>query len=183
MSSGKCKEHTIDYVKSRLSYDPETGGISWASVDPRSGNKVGDKAGTILKVRGGLKYLSVRLQRVPYLGHRLAWAIHYGVWPSGQIDHANGNGLDNRIENLRDVSASVNHRNSKIPSDNKSEVIGVYKHAKTGKWAATIRVDGKSLWIGYYERIEEAAAARKAAEEKFGFHLNHGLTKAERETR
>ena len=43
--------------------------------------------------------------------HRVVWAWHHGRLPTMQIDHINGNGFDNRIENLREVSQSENMRN------------------------------------------------------------------------
>ena len=42
------------------------------------------------------------------------------------------------------------------------------------KWAAAIYVNGKLIYLGGYKKIFDAACARKSAERKYGFHLNHG---------
>jgi hypothetical protein len=62
-------------------------------------------------------YFIIKLNRKTYKAHRIAWLLTYGSWPEDQIDHINGNGLDNRLENLRDVSNRENLRNKKIPKE------------------------------------------------------------------
>ena len=100
--------------------------------------------------------------------HRVAWAIHYGKWPTGQIDHINGKRDDNRIENLRDVSGIENHRNMKRPLTNTTGHIGVYAHGD--KW----RVKVKNIHIGVFDSFENAVSARFDAASRLGFHKNHG---------
>jgi hypothetical protein len=107
--------------------------------------------------------------------HRVAWAVYHGQWPDGQIDHIDGNRLNNRIENLRDVSASQNRKNTKKRKDNTSGIVGVCFDKQTGKWIAKINVSGSNKTLGRYSDIEEATLARKSAEIKYGFHANHGM--------
>jgi hypothetical protein len=106
--------------------------------------------------------------------HRVAWAIYYGRWPNGHIDHINQQRNDNRISNLRDVTQAENSQNKRMHKNNKSGVIGVSWYPSTKKWAADIGINGKRTRLGYFASIEEAAAARKVAEHKYGFHPNHG---------
>ena len=47
--------------------------------------------------------------------HVVVWAWHNGRFPTMQIDHINGNGFDNHIENLREVSGSENKKNTLYP--------------------------------------------------------------------
>ena len=108
-----------------------------------------------------------------YLAHRVIWAMMHDEWPD-TIDHINGVPSDNRIKNLRSVSQSENCRNAKRPSNNKSGVCGVCWHKQKNKWAAQIKAGGKQKNLGYFDDFDDAVAARKKAEIKYGFHHNHG---------
>jgi len=74
-----------------------------------------------------------------------------------QIDHKNGNGLDNRRSNLRFANVQQNRMNSKKQNRFSSRYKGVhyYKHAR--QWKAQIRYNGIQLYLGYY-RVETDAA-------------------------
>lgn len=106
------------------------------------------------------------------LAHRVIWAFAYGKWPHNHIDHINGNPADNRILNLRVVTRSENRKNSARPNNNTSGVCGVTHFGK--KWQAQIRTDRKLIHLGTFPTRDEAVAARKSAEQKYGFHPNHG---------
>lgn len=108
------------------------------------------------------------------LAHRVAWALHYGEWPDGQIDHINGDKADNRLDNLRVVTAQGNAKNRPLRSDNTSGHVGVYWVTETKQWMAQIKVDGRQVTIGRYKTFEDAVVARKKAEEVHGYHANHG---------
>ena len=89
------------------------------------------------------------------------------------VDHINGDGLDNRRENLRVCTTQENCWNSKKKTTNKSGFKGVSIHV-SGKWRATIFVSGKQISLGLYQSPEDAAEAyKKAASEKFGIFANH----------
>ena len=110
------------------------------------------------------------------LGHRLAWLIHTGKMPKGQIDHINGDVTDNRWCNLRDVTASENQKNAKRSARNTSGMVGVRRAVKGrfNKWHAFITHDRKLRSLGYFHCFADAARARRAAERELGFHSNHG---------
>jgi len=80
-------------------------------------------------------------------------------------DHINRNKLDNRRINLRAVTQSVNGHNCKLSKNNKSGYNGVewYKN----RWVANIKVNYKKIYLGRYEKLEEAVKARKKAEEVY----------------
>ena len=109
------------------------------------------------------------------LAHRAVWALINGRWPSAQIDHIDGNPQNNSPENLRDVLPAENQRNMSLFVTNTSGICGVFK--KDGKWAASIKVDGKSIHLGTYTDKAQAAAARWGAERALGFHPSHGRPK------
>ena len=88
--------------------------------------------------------------------------------PSGtEVDHINGDRLDNRRENLRVVSRHLNQVNRhKLSRNNKSGVRGVtVQQYKTGtSYIAQIVNHGEYHYLGSFGSLEEAAKARRAAE-------------------
>lgn len=79
--------------------------------------------------------------------------------PSKQVDHINGNGLDNRRFNLRICTNSQNHFNTKMYKNNPSGFKGVYFHKLMKKWQAKIMKNGKEYRLGYFKSAIEAAMA------------------------
>ena len=158
-STTPANELTAEYLRSVLHYDSDTGIFTW-KVRTANRVKVGDVAGC----PGGGGYLRLRLQSRPYQAHRLAWLHTYGVWPKDQIDHTNRIRTDNRISNLREVTNKQNGQNRSKRSDNTSGHPGVSWHKRISKWRAQIRHNQKRIHLGYFTNIEDAIAARKAAE-------------------
>ena len=163
---------SAEHARGVLNYDHISGTITW-KVDCRGGIRAGAEAGC-LAVRGRVTYRAIRLNGHLYLAHRLAWFLYYGVWPSSQIDHIDGDGLNNSIENLRDVSHRENKLNHPIPASNTSGAVGVYWWKRDKCWRASIGVNGKQVNLGLFNTFEEAYSARKDAEAKYGFHKNNG---------
>lgn len=119
-------------------------------------------------------YVIFSLFKRLYKGHRVAWAVHYGFWPDGHIDHIDGNRSNNRIANLRVVSRTENNMNMARKSNNTSGHTGVSRTKSGQRWRARIQVNGNYKTIGSFATKDEAIAARKAAEVQYGFHPNHG---------
>lgn len=95
--------------------------------------------------------------------HRLILGI---TEPKVQIDHVNGNKLDNRKDNLRICNCSQNQANISVHKRNKVGYKGV--RFKAGKYEVNIWKD-KSIYLGRYKTLEEAAKVYdKAAVELFG---------------
>ena len=90
------------------------------------------------------------------------------------VDHISGDTLDNRRINLRIVSFTDNCRNASCRVDNKSGKSGVGWIDRLGKWQARISEGGNKINLGFFSRIEDAIAAREAAEVSLGYHGNHG---------
>lgn len=112
-----------------------------------------------------------------YLSHRIIWKMVYGTEPL-VIDHINGDGHDNRIDNLRSVTQATNSRNACIKNTSKTGVNGVSFHKQTGKFRANVTVGGKQFHLGLFKTLDEATAARQLAEKEHGFHKNHGRAAA-----
>ena len=83
------------------------------------------------------------------------------------IDHINRNPLDNRRDNLRIVSIQENLMNQGINKNNKSGVSGVSWNKKRNKWVAKIMYKNKHIFLGRFEKLEDAGKARKDAEIKY----------------
>ncbi len=126
---------------------------------------------------GKAGYLEGQILGYRCRAHRVAWLLYCGEWPNGYIDHINGNPADNRIDNLRCVSHSENCRNVALKSNNKSGATGVYYNKENRRWIAQIAYDGKTNHIGSFKTLAEAKVARKIAEEKHGYHPNHGQSR------
>lgn len=89
--------------------------------------------------------------------HRLVMGCRRG---DGKIiDHKNGNGLDNRKENLRFCTATENARNAKKSNKVRSRYKGAYYHQAERVWRAQIKVGGKLKQLGRFQTEREAAIA------------------------
>ncbi len=86
------------------------------------------------------------------------------------VDHLNGNGLDNRRVNLRLATTQENGRNRKRATNNRSGKTGVYFRANHNRWYADIKIGGKKIALGTFERLDDAVAARIEAEKQYGFY-------------
>lgn len=85
------------------------------------------------------------------------------------VDHINHNPLDNRKCNLRICTQQENSFNKKKMSNNTSGVIGVLWRKDINKWIAQIRINGKYIYLGCFDTLEQAIEVRKKAEiEYFG---------------
>lgn len=180
------KQIAIELLSESIIYNPNTGEMIWRKRPAHhfSGKRisaeklakfVNDKyAGTpALNYLGDDGRLHGRLGGVMIRAHVAAYALHYGRWPSGEIDHKNGNPSDNRIKNLRDVRHIENMKNRKVPSNNKSGVMGVGWCSFSKKWRSTITSNGRRICLGRYHCFGQALFARRKAERKLQFHPNH----------
>jgi hypothetical protein len=174
-------------VSALLKYDSETGKLYWLerpvelfkgdnignAVAARRWNKMyaGQEAFICLSNSG---YRKGNIFGRPYLAHRIAWLLCMGDWPSGVIDHIDGNKLNNTLRNLRDASYSENGCNGKMRSDNTSGVTGVYWNKKARKWQAQMSLHGRWKSLGAFDSLDDAAAARREANIKYGFTERHG---------
>ena len=142
-------------------FEYKEGNLYW-KFKPNRRIKIGSKAGCLHSTG----YVHLRINSVPYKMHRIIWAYHYGAIPSNlQIDHIDGNKLNNIIKNLRLATHSQNNSNNKrARRDSTSNILGVYWHKTRSKWTAQINSNKKKIHLGLFVNQEDAIAARKAAE-------------------
>ncbi len=143
-----------------LRYEPDTGRLVWL-VDRPPRMKAGDEAGC---VRNDGRYRTLVLHQKRYYAHRVIWQLVHGPIADGLcIDHIDGNGLNNRIENLRVVSLATNQRNRVVSRNNTTGVSGVFDH----KGGFSVYCAG--LYVTYSKDFFEACCARKSAELRAGY--------------
>ena len=143
---------SAERLRELLHYEPTTG--AFTRLQQRGSAKVGDHAGCM----GNHGYTRILIDGVSYLCHRLAWLYVYGIWPDDQIDHRDGNRLNNRIANLREATYTENSHNlHKAQRNSKSGLLGVTD--VNGKWGARIMSFGKQRRLGVFKTKEEASAA------------------------
>ena len=176
-------------LHNHFTYNHETGDLLWK---PRSGKDRHEKtfntkcAGKTaahemkrINPKSRTTYFRTVLYNQHYLTHRIAWAMHYGEWPEKPmvIDHIDGNGLNNRIDNLRLVTAAGNIRNCRLSKNNTSGVNGVWYHKQCKKWVAELMYNRKKISLGLFEDINDAKLATESARMALGFHDLHGVDK------
>ena len=147
----------LEKLRKRVCYDKDTG--LFKSLVKTNRWEVGQVLGT----KKGDGYLSIMVEGKNYLLHRLAFLFIEGKLPSGLVDHINCVRDDNRWVNLRHACSTLNARNTLIAKNNTSGVKGVSWHKRAGKWQAFISVDSKPVYLGLFESIEAAEAARHMA--------------------
>lgn len=94
--------------------------------------------------------------------------------PDGKnVDHINGDTLDNRKSNLRLCSRHENSFNRKMNKNNKAGYKGAYWDKRKNKWKCCVRFEGKAINVGYFDNKKDAAIAYdKKAKELFGEFAN-----------
>jgi hypothetical protein len=165
---------TIELLRDRLTYDSSTGVFTFRKTSGRA--VAGKVAGCNHQHNDSphLWYQVIGIEKQYYKAHRLAWFFVYGVDPGAQeIDHIDGNGLNNAITNLRICTSSQNNQNRRRRLDNSSGFNGVDYVKRSKKFRARICKDGKLTHIGMFQTAEEAFAAHEAARSSM-FDNSHG---------
>jgi hypothetical protein len=101
-----------------------------------------------------VQYYYVNIKKRLYAVHRIAWFLFYNEWPKLDIDHIDGNGLNNAITNLRHVSRRINALNA--IKHRAGKLGGCYFNKVMKKWQAQIHYNGKTRSIGIFETEKEA---------------------------
>jgi hypothetical protein len=155
-----------DDVRRTFTYD--NGVLRWKVAHGQRG-----QVGAIAGSKGLEGYVKVKWNRRMYQAHRLIFAFHHS-WLPEEVDHINGDRSDNRIENLRAATKSLNQRNAKRRADNRSGVKGVCWCERDQRWIATVYRNRKIIYQRYFRDLTDAAqAVQKAREDAHGEFARH----------
>ena len=150
-------------------FDYIDGGLYWKN--PTHGKAVkGSKAGFI----NNMGYYQISIYGKKFTEHQIVYLMKNGFIPK-EIDHINGNKIDNRIENLREVTRMQNMYNKTAYKSNTSGSKNVSWKAKINKWQVAISYEGKRKYLGVFEDFEFAELVATEARNKYhGEYANHG---------
>jgi hypothetical protein len=167
---------TQTLITKLIEYDPNTGVVTRIGRIVR-GDRI-KKHHYIPTARSTHGYLQMTICDKTYDIHRLIFLLIDGQFPTDDVDHIDGNRINNKWVNLRKVSRGVNLHNLGVKSNNTSGVTGVGLHKTTGKFRASICSHGVQEHLGVFNTIEEATRVRHAAEIRLGFSVDHGVRPA-----
>ena len=149
-------------------FEYRDGELYWR-VKPSRGVSVGDKVGTVCSTG----HRRVMYKRKLYGVHRIIWLMHHGVLPN-EVDHADTNKLNNKIENLR-LADRKNQQNVGFRCDNTSGAKNVYWHKVTKRWSVIVTANKIRRSLGYFDNFELADLVATEARNKYhGAFANHG---------
>jgi hypothetical protein len=98
--------------------------------------------------------------------HQIVFVMHHGYMPN-IIDHIDGNRLNNKIENLREVTRSENGYNRKIHKNNKTGYKNVTWISRISAYCVKLNVNKKRMHFGYFDDLELADLVATMAREKY----------------
>ena len=152
-----------------FNYDKDLGVLLWKTNKPK--RPAGSQAGNI---KSDGRYITMHATinglKNRYYAHRIIWEMHYGEIKKPMcIDHIDGNGLNNKIDNLRIATLSENQRNRKIGKSNKTGIHGLIIHS------GGFSVYCAQKYISYHKDFFEACCSRKSQESKMNFGKSNGI--------
>jgi hypothetical protein len=164
---------TQEHVRELFDYH-EDGYLIWKSKKSYHKCRFGTRAGSLNKIH---KRHFVSIDNILYAVSHVVFIWHHG-WLPEKVDHIDVDSLNDRIGNLRPATHSDNVRNIKRPPHNTSGFKGVHFNRfgnRSKPWRASIRVNRKTLHLGYYSTPEAAHAAYcMSAKKYFGEFFNPG---------
>lgn len=174
-------------IRSLLLYDPGTGKLTWERREPSmfidhgghspehqcsrwNGSFALTEAFTCLTNTG---YKHGRIFGKGYLAHRVIWALWNGEWPNTDIDHRDRDKTNNRIDNLRLATKSLNGANMSHIQGGTSRFRGVCWSKVAKKWISYITHQQKRHYLGtFIDEVQAARAYDAAAKKAFGPFAN-----------
>lgn len=144
----KANKITLEQALLKELFEDKDGQLVWKTKPNNLKHLIGKIAGCLHKSG----YRTVKIGQTSYPAHRLMWIYHNGsIDESLQVDHINGNKDDNRIENLRLVTAQQNcYNRSRLNSK------GYSWNKKDKRWQASIWLNGSLKYLGSFVDEQQA---------------------------
>jgi hypothetical protein len=152
-------------LRAAMEYYPELGVFVWLKPSAYHCEKANTEAGGPVPAGNGKFYHVITFKGRKFKRSRLAWLYMMGEWPPHQVNHINGNSLDDRWENLRSATATENAWNHKGRAKKSGLPMGVRE--MNGRFQARIAVNRKMRHLGCFETPEMAEAAYRNAREVY----------------
>ena len=167
------QDKALDILPSLFRYEPESG-----TLYQKTGKSL-DREITNLDDNGFLcTPITINNNRSIYMAHDIVWAIVYGKWPEEPIIHADGININNKIENLIETGAYFCKKIAEAKIEGKEEkndtkgINGVSFQKARGKYIAYLRHNSKLVYLGSFEKLEDAVAQRVNGEMNVELHKN-----------
>lgn len=159
---------TRDRLLEKLEYQEDTGEFIWKATTCR-----GQIAGHVAKERGK-SYRRIRIDDELIMAHALVWLVVHGEFPHHEIDHIDGNGLNNRVSNLAKSNRLKNNSNTRQRSDS-AEHRSVYPNGNF--WYTIVKYAKKEFSVTGFDTPDLAAKARNFLETLIPRGSSHGQDK------
>jgi len=159
---------TLGQLKARLHVDVVAGAVTWIDATKQHVGLNGKVAGGPRANHCGKQYWHVKVNSQPIKRSHIVFLFATGRWPVHQIDHINGDSLDDRISNLREASQTQNAWNHKTRAKTSTCPMGVRK-LPSGRFQARIAVEKRKVCIGTFDsEIQAEQAYQQKRKELFG---------------
>jgi hypothetical protein len=165
-------------LRALLRYNKRTGQLFWKKRPRSMFNNMYSQKGWNVRFAGSEAFTAVNhgyrrgmIRPIHVYAHQVIWKMMTGL-DAPELDHIDGNRLNNAWRNLRLAPSGVNQKNSTKRQDNTSGHVGVVRRGE--RWIAQFGVNGTTKHIGIFETKEAAIKARELVEREYGFHPNHG---------
>lgn len=159
---------SLEYLKTRIAVDIESGKAYWIDATKHHKALNGKEAGSPRRNGSGKYYWHVKIDSLAIKRSHIVFLFATGKWPALQIDHRNGNSLDDGFKNLREATQTQNAWNHKGRSKATDLPMGIRK-LSSGMFQARIACNKKTQTIGTFSTAESALSAyQEKRNELFG---------------
>lgn len=149
---------TLEYLRERIAVDADVGVVRWVDATKYHVPLNGREAGAACRTTSGKVYWRVKVDGRPIKRSHIVFLFVTGKWPTQQIDHINGNSLDDRAVNLREATPTQNAWNHKSRKKSTALPMGI-RQLPSGRFQARIACNKKTVHLGSFASVADALTA------------------------